>query len=286
MWQKQYHQKIDGVLAVDPTALSYFLNATGPAALPKPTSGTVTAANVVSLTEKDVYSLFPDNARRKDFLVSVLRAAATKLTSGAGSPVDLVEAASHAASERRLLAWSSDAQVQRLLEQTTYAGDISGTTGPLSALILNNSAAGKLDYYLQRSVEYSRTGCGPRRDVDVTITLLNTAPASGLPPYVTTRLDANPPKDAKSGDSRSTLDYYATGGALVQSVTVNGKRAGVNTTDTLGRTVVRLVVELPRGVPQTIELHLDEPAGRGAPLIWTQPGVQPVATKVFDQTCH
>lgn len=282
MWEKQYHQHIDGALALDPTALGYFLAATGPTTA---SGHEVTAQNVVALTERDVYALYPDNAQRRQFLVSVLKAAATKLTSGAGSPVAIVQAASRAAAERRLLVWSSDAATQKLLEQTTYAGDISADGAPLSALVLNNSAAGKLDYYLQRSVNYSRTGCGPRRDVDVTITLRNTAPASGLPPYVTTRLDKFPPKNAKPGDSRVTLDYYATGGALVQSATLNDKRVGVNASTTLGRTVIRLDVELPRGQTQTIHLHLDEPAMIGAPQIWLQPAVTPMSLTYANQTC-
>ncbi len=283
MWQKVSGEHVDGALAVDPTALSHFLAATGPAALPG--GGSINPANVVSLTERDNYAIFSDNARRKAFLVSVLRAAAHRITSGAGNALSLIQAASQSSREQRLLAWSRDPAIQKVLGQTDYAGAIPQDKRPLSALILNNAAAGKLDYYLQRSIAYSRSGCGARRDVIVTIELNNGAPASGLPAYVTTRLD-NAPAGVKPGDNRTLLDYYATAGARLQSVTLNGKPSTAAVETSLGHAVFRLDVELPRATKQTIVLHLDEPAGQGTPRIWRQPGVTPLAVQEFNQSCN
>lgn len=284
MWEKIGKQKIDGVIAVDPTVLSYFLSVTGPVSLPK-YGGSINAANVVSLTQQDAYVLFPDNAERKDFLVAVLRAAATKLISGAGSPVSLVRAAGQSASEQRLLAWSRDPVVESALQRTGYGGTLPSDDRPFSGLVLNNAAAGKLDYYVSRSLTYSRSGCGSRRDVIATITLRNDAPASGLPPYVVTRLDADPPPGVRPGDTRVILDYFATGGALLQSVQHNGD-PGTAAAQRFGSlSVFRMNVELPRGATQTIVLHLDEPAGVGRPRMWKQPGVTPLAVQVQNQNC-
>ncbi len=282
MWQKLYEQHIDGVIAVDPTVLAYFLTATGPA--PLPGGGALTSSNVVSLTQKDQYALFADNTQRKDFEVSILRAASRKLTSGAGTAHGLLEAASRSSGEQRLLAWSSDPHVESQLKQTSYAGALPTGTRPFSGFIVNNAAAGKLDYYLQRSLSYSRTGCGSRRDVIVTMRLVNNAPAVGLPPYVNTRLD-KPPPGAQPGDNRLLLDYYATKGALLESVTLNDKLTTASAASVDGLEVFRLDLELPRAVPQTIVLHLNEPAGTGRPQIWRQPGVQPLAVQVFNQAC-
>jgi Protein of unknown function (DUF4012) len=283
MWEKIYHQHIDHVIAVDPTVLAYFLAATGPA--PLSAGGALTATNVVPLTEKDQYALFADNVERKNFEVSVLRAAARKLTSGAGTPGGLLQAASRSAGEQRLLVWSSDAAVESRLEETNYAGALpSKGTRPFSGFIVNNSASGKLDYYLQRSLSYARTGCGDDRDVIVTMTLLNNAPAAGLPPYVDTRLD-HPPPDAQPGDSSVLLDYYATKGALLDSVTLNNQLTTASATTLNGLEVFRMSLELPRGKTQTIVLHLREPAGKGTPRIWKQPGVVPLALHAFNQPC-
>jgi hypothetical protein len=282
MYEKVSGKRVDGVLALDPTVLSYFLQVIGPATIPG--TGTVTADNVVSVTEKDQYAIFPDNADRKKFVVGVLKAAANKLISGSGSATGLVQAASRSASEQRLLVWSRDPTVEALLEQTSYAGALPTGSRPFSGLILNNAAAGKLDYYLDRSITYSRTGCGSRRDVQVSIALTNTAPASGLPSYVTTRLDT-PPAAAKPGDNRVLLDYYATDGALLQSVSLNGQVTTASALQIQGHAVFRMYLELPRGTTQTIVLHLDEPAGKGAPRIWRQPGVTPIDAKVLNQSC-
>jgi hypothetical protein len=239
---------------------------------------------VVSLTEKDEYQLFPSNAERKPFLVSVLRATARKVTSGSGRPIALLRAASQAALQQRLLVWSRDPNIEKLIEQTNYAGAIPDSSQPFSALILNNASGGKLDYYLQRSVTYDRSGCGSTSDLQVTITLTNTAPAFGLSPYVTTRLDT-PPPGAQVGDYKTLLDYYATRGAKLESVTFDGKPSTATVDEAFGHPIFRLEVELPRGTTQTIVFHLEEPRGTAEPRIWAQPGATPVTEDVNDQPC-
>lgn len=282
MWQKVSGERVDGAIAVDPTALSYFLSAVGPTTAD---GRAVSAANVVPLTQRDAYTLYPRNAERKAFLVAVLRATATKITSGSGRGVRIVQAASLSSRQQRLQAWSRDPAVERVLEQTNFSGTFPDAQRPLAAPVLNNAAAGKLDYYLRRSMTYQRTGCGSRRDVVVTLRLTNTAPAHGLPPYVTTRLDRDPPKDAVPGDSRTLLDYYATHGALLENVTLDGKpsTAAAETID--GHAVFRFDLELPRGTTRTVVLHLNEPAGTGEPRLWRQPGVTALAVSAGSQRC-
>jgi hypothetical protein len=283
MWEKVSGEHVDGALAVDPTVLGYFLAATGPVTLPG--AVVVSSDNVVSLTQRDEYAMFSDNQQRKDFLVEVLKAASTKLTSGAASARAITTSIVRASKEQRLLVWSSNVKIQVLLAQTSYAGAIPRTSQPFAALILNNAAAGKLDYYLVRTLTYHRTGCGGIRDVRVTITLANNAPASGLSPYVTDRLDKEPPPDVKPGDNRTLLDYYATAGAQLQSVSLNGTPSTANVQNDLGHPIFRMDVELPRGTTQTIELHLSEPAGAGDPIVWRQPGVTPLAVSYLNQSC-
>ncbi|MEO6885996.1 MAG: DUF4012 domain-containing protein [Jatrophihabitantaceae bacterium] len=283
MWERVSGEHVDGALAVDPTTLAYFLAASGPAALPS--GGTVDSANVVSLTQRDAYTLFSDNDQRKDFLVAVLKAASTKLTSGSGTAQNITRAFVQTSQQQRMLVWSSDPKLQKLIAQTDYAGAIPQTAAPFVGLVLNNASSGKLDYYLVRTLTYVRTGCGSMRDVRVTITLTNNAPASGLPPYVYARLDKNPPPNAQPGDSRTLLDYYATKGAQLESVSLNGVPSTANLQNDLGHPIFRMDLELPRSTTQTIELHLREPAGTGAPIIWRQPGVTPLSVASANQAC-
>jgi hypothetical protein len=282
MWQRVSGQHVDGVLALDPTVLSYFLGVTGPAVLPS--GRAISADNVITLTQRDEYTMFSDNFARKRFIVAVLRAASHKLTSGLGSARGILQAASRAGAEQRLLAWSQDPHIEQALEASNFAGAIPQDRRPFSAVIVNNAAAGKLDFYLTRSVTYERTGCSNRRDVLVTIKLTNNAPASGLPPYVASRLD-NPPPGAVPGDNHALVDLYATAGAQLESVTQNGRRSTASVEQDVGHPIFRFDLELPRGTTQTIAVHLREPAGVGAPQIWRQPGVAPLQVQVYNQPC-
>ena len=282
MWEKVSGEKIDGAMAVDPTALSYFLNVTGPVRLP---SGMVVGAqNIVSLTEKDEYTMFTDNFARKDFLVSILKAASTKLTSGVGSAGALAKTITTASKENRLQVWSASPAIESVIERTSYSGAIPKGTRPFGGLVVNNTAAGKLDYYLTREMDYRRSGCGRTRDVYVTIKLSNLAPGSGLPPYVVARIDPHR-YPTEPGDNRALVDYYATTGAQLLSADLNDKPVTIQVTGDLGKKIFRFDMELPHGATQVLTLHLQEPAGSGTPQIWKQPGVTPLKLTYFNQNC-
>jgi hypothetical protein len=282
MWQKVSGEHVDGALALDPAVLAAFLTVTGPLTLPD--LAVVDASNVVSLTERDEYAIFNDNIQRKDFLVSILKTVSTRLTAVKGGSLELARAVSGAAKDQRLMAWSADPAVEAVLAQTSYAGAIPPTGNTFVGMVLNNAAAGKLDFYLVRTLTYHRSGCGDSRDVLVTITLSNVAPASGLPPYVDTRLDKHS-YPVSPGDNRTLLDYYATAGSQLLSVTLNEQPTTAGVENAFGHPIYRMDLELPRGATQTVVLHLTEPATTGAATLWNQPGVVPLAQAYYAQPC-
>jgi hypothetical protein len=282
MWQKVSGEQVNGAIAMDPTVLSYFLAVTGPAMLSDGTP--ITARNIVSLAEKDEYALYPDPLARKNFLVDLIHVTDAKLLSGAGDAAQLVQAGVRAAKEQRLMIWTADPRIEKVLSGTGFGGALPRSSQPFAGLVLNNTASGKLDYYLSRSLSHQRTGCGRTRDVLVTITLTNNAPASGLPSYVTRRYDSNAGK-AKPGDNRMLVDYLATSGAQLLSATVDGQAATVGMLTESERPAFRYDLELPQGKTATIVLHLREPAASGTPVIWRQPGVTPLAVSSFNQPC-
>jgi hypothetical protein len=174
--------------------------------------------------------------------------------------------------------------VQADLAKTSVAGIIPTTTAPYVGLSIVNESGNKLDYYLDRSLTWQRTGCGPTRHTTVTIKLTNNAPASGLSRYVTYRTDDRG-YPVKPGDNRLAVSYFATQGAGMDDVTVAGKpgtsRVGVER----GHPVFTVDLELPRGASRTIVLHLSEPAGSGAPIVLRQPLVRPLQVKLLDALC-
>ena len=110
-------------------------------------SGTVVSAqNVVSLTQRDEYTLFNDNLARKEFLVAILKASSHALISGRGSANQLARLMVSASEQQRLQVWSSAAGVQKELAATSYGGVLAANDRPLAAPVLNNMSSGKLDF--------------------------------------------------------------------------------------------------------------------------------------------
>ena len=288
MWTKYSGQKVDGVIAVDPTALGYLLAVTGPATLSDKSQ--VSGANAATLTQSTLYAKFSSpndvvQAQRQAYLLDVASAASTKILDTRGDPSALLRAAGRAVGERRILVWSADPTVQADLAQTSVAGVIPTTTAPYVGLTIVNSGGNKLDYYLDRSLTWARTGCGATRKTTVTITLTNNAPASGLSPYVTGRHDSRS-YPIKVGDSRLMVSYYATQGAVLNQVTVAGQPGRGRIGAENGHPVYAIDLELPRGTSRTIVLHLSEPAGTGTPIVLRQPLVRPLHVTLNDAVCR
>jgi hypothetical protein len=282
MWQRKSGERVDGAVALDPTALSYLLRVTGPATLADGTK--VSAQNIVALTEQAGYARFSDDAARKRYLRVVGQAVGTRLLGGHGDPAALLRAAARAASERRLLVWSADPVLEGALEQTAVAGTVPAGDAPYSGLVVVNVAANKLDYYLDRSLRWQRSGCGGTRNVTVTIVLTNNAPRSGLPGIVTGRSD-HPRYPIKPGDNRLLVSYYATKGAELVAATLDGAPTTLSPQRENGHPVYALRVEAPASHPRTLVLNLREPASNGPVTVLHQPLVRPLRVSTSDLGC-
>ncbi|MBO0883353.1 MAG: DUF4012 domain-containing protein, partial [Mycobacterium sp.] len=282
MWEKFSGEHIDGAIAVDPTALSYLLGATGAATLPDKSQ--VDAGNVVALTQSTVYAKFSDAQARTTYLLNVAKSVSQHLVNAQGSMTSLLQAAAHAVSERRLLIWSADATIETSLEQTTAAGSIPVTSAPYVGLSIVNDGGNKLDYYLDRSIRWQRTGCGTTRDVTATVALTNNAPPSGLPTVVTERSDTHDYR-VRPGDNRLEVAYFATAGAVMNSVTADGKPTTAGSGSERGHPVFTVDLELPRGSTRTVVFHLSEPASSGTPIVLRQPLVRPLQVSLEEAPC-
>ncbi|MCW2530226.1 MAG: hypothetical protein JWM76_5086 [Pseudonocardiales bacterium] len=281
MWQKVSGEKVDGAISVDPTALSYLLKVTGAAALPS--GEKVTSANVVPLTEQVTYARFATVNERKDFLLAVARAVDDKVLALDSDPAKLVKAAGHAVDERRLLLWSADPKVQASLGDSSIAGLLAPTKAPFAEMSVTNVTGGKLDYYLNRSMKWQSSGCGANRTVTVTMTITNDVPAGTLPTYVTLRVD-NPAYPTTPGDNRLALNYFATAGATLQSVSVDGAKSTARSGTEQGHPVFYFDLEVKKNATRTVVLTLKEP-GSGSPTVVTQPLARPLDLTVVEPKC-
>jgi hypothetical protein len=290
MWQQEFGHNLDGVIATDPVALGYMLKATGPA--PLPGAGQITADNAVALTMKDVYERYPSGAEnpvRDAYLQGVAGAVFSRLLSGAGDPKALAKQLGQAAGERRLLIYSTHEQEQRQLEQTSLAGAVPRTARPFAGLVVNNYSGSKLDYYLDRTLDYRRSSC-PGGDGTsnsrITVTLTNAAP-KGLPAYVDQQLDAasfrgKPPRSANT----DYVEVFATNGAELSGATIDGQPLLVTGAHAQGHAVFAFNVTLLSGQTRTIVLQLTEPPTQGrVELMEPQPLVRPMVQRASLQPC-
>ncbi len=277
MWQAKTGQRLDGAIAVDPTALHYLLRVTGP--VRTATGQQVKASNVVALTQQTQYSLYgkqgrADKAARKRFLSDMAKAIAQRLTQGAPG-ADTLRALSKAAGQRRLMVWSADASVEAQLVDSGWSGALDASGGPFSGFVVNNAAGTKLDYYLDRTMSYARSGCGANSTVVATFKMTNHTPAQPLPVYVTRRLDRQP-AGAVPGDNRLLVTYYGTRGSRLRSVQLDGKPLTLATGTEQGLTTVTVDVELPAGATRTLTVTMTEPAADAPTQILEQPLARPM----------
>lgn len=287
MWAQQTGINVDGVIALDPLALSDILGAVGPITMPD--GERVTNDNVVELTESTAYTRFPtDQPARKQYLQDIAAEVVKKVTTSTGSPRALLEALGHAVGERRIAIWSALPAEQAMLEQTPLAHIIPDDPAPYAAVVVNNLGGNKMDYYLEREIEYVADGCdGETRNSTVTVRLKNTAPPGALPDYVASANGVNRdlPIDVPSGSMLTSVRLLGTQGATLESALANGQRTQVFVGTERNHPTFEIQVVIPPGTSGELSFRLSEPIAPGAARVPVQPLVDTVAPKVAVPTC-
>lgn len=321
MWEGQSGTAIDGVITVDPVALSYLLGATGPVTLAD--GEVIDQENVVELTQSTAYSRFkpaevaPETtgnwcsfghcsttvyrveqarlnneaaaALRKKYLQEIAGAVVKKITGPLPSTRAMLDALGRAASEQRISVWSALPRDQELLEKTPLAHTIPDDSAPYAQVVINNLAGNKMDYYLRREIEYAADGCdGERRNSTVTVKLSNTAaPGASLPDSVagmdgmTDGLELQAP----SGTMFSSVRVIATKGARLLSVTSNGERTTAITHSDLGHPSFEVQVAIPPGQSGELTFRFSEPTSPGDARVPVQPLIDNPKPKTSVPTC-
>jgi len=156
-WEREYGTEVDAVLAMDPVALSYLLDATGPVNV----GGVeLTADNAVDELLNKVYLRLEDPGAQDAWFEAVARDVFAKLTDGAGDPQEMVEGLARGARERRVFVHSFRAGEQAEIAGTRVAGELSGEGDPPQVgVYLNDATASKMGYYLDYDVDVESVGC-------------------------------------------------------------------------------------------------------------------------------
>ena len=288
LWQRQTGQALDGVLATDPVALGYLLAATGQVRLQS--GEVIDAVNAVRLTMRDVYDRSTDNAARDSYLRSVAGSVVQALISGRGTPRAVLDQLLRAAGERRLLLYSAHASEQRDIARTSLSGTLPELPGPYAYVVVNNAAGNKMDYYLQRSVDYAAGSCASgRRTSRITVTFGNAAPSPDrLPEYVSARLDVAAATRSQSTATGSLVELVSVYGPLRSGVlraTLDGRPVMIRSGRSGSRPLWTFPLVVPPRSTRTLVLDISEPAAAGTPVVPVQPLVRPAVVSVSGSGC-
>ena len=225
LWKARYGQQLDGVIAVDPTALSYVLRATGEITLKS--GEKITSENVVEETLKNAYERYEkDNDARKQYLVDIMNATAAKLTKGEYSKIKMAKALRDGIKANRILIYSTNKDAQEKLSAVKLGGELGLDANNEYRTVIQNIDASKLDYYLDRSVEIESKSCEKDRQTQVRIRVTNTLKTGvGLSPYVLTRADKGKPASLVTGAHRFKVFIYGPTNARLVSVSRENRTA-------------------------------------------------------------
>jgi hypothetical protein len=272
MWEQQSGEKVDGAISIDPVALSYILGAVGSVTMPD--GEEITQDNVVELTENTSYIRFAaDNDARKAYLQDVAAAVVRKMTGHVDSPRQLLDALGKAVSEGRIAVWSASPDDQKLLEETQLAHVIPDDSAPYAAVVINNLAGNKLDYYLTRQIEYIAGACeSETRKSVVTVRLMNNVPDQPLPDYVAGTLGLSKFQvEVPRNSNLTSVSLLATKGTMLTGVFVNGAKTRAFGGVERGHPIYQVQLGLQPGRPVVVRWELSEPTAPGAVRVPVQP---------------
>lgn len=278
MWNLQHGVRADGVLSIDPVALSYLLEGTGPVEVPG--GPPLRAGSAVDTLLRDVYLQVPDPEAQDAYFAAAAEAVFGAVASGQGDPARLLDGLARAVSEGRINLWSSRGREQALIQETALAGRIPREEGnrPFVGVFMNDGTASKLQYYFRHRVDVKPVSCNPegRQTLEVTVTMRSTAPrnAAELPPSVIGPRTEGAYFGVEPGDQRINVHLYAPIGGWIEESAVDGEETPLSEAEHLGHAVGSRSVTLAPGRKSTLTYRVRGALDQtGDPLLRVTPGV-------------
>lgn len=300
MWEQKRGERLDGAISIDPVALGYILDATGPVRLKDPqmlalTEGKLptqlSGKNVVKTLLSDVYAQIKDPKAQDVYFAAVAKEIFGALSSGKGEAKNLLAGLGKGVEEHRVLLWSGDTGEQSILGKYTLSGSISGPSVPAAqfGVYFNDGTGAKMDYYVKRTVQLVQqcTTADGYGTIKVRITSTNTAPAdaaTSLPTYVTGGGAFGVPP----GTAQSNVIAYGPAQAYVETATQDGKKVPFGAQRHDDRPVGTLSVRLAPGQSSTVEFTFIKVVQLSQPEVVVTPTIQSmdkVALPTESETC-
>ena len=251
---------IDGVIIADPFALAAFLELTGPVAV-EGLDIELSADNAVEHLLKGQYVTEQANSERKERLGDAAGATFDALTSrDLPGPGRLGEVLGPVVRDGHLQFVTFDDAETAFLDQLGTIRRFDPRVGAdYVSLRTANANPNKLDPYLQRRLDYDVTyepTTGTARSV-ATVTLTNTAPLTGLTPYVASNAQGEP-------DASNTMYLSLYSPLDLREVTFDGAPFGIEPQREFGGRVYSALVTVPAGETRTLRFDLEGTLTTGA----------------------
>lgn len=266
---------VDGVISVDPVAMSYVLTGTGPVTVPDGTK--VTAENAVAELLNKSYLRYATAEQQDTFFEDTAAKLFTTVTDGTGNTGQTVREMVRAANERRILVWSAHADEQRKLEAMSVAATLTNDSSlqPTLGVYLNDTVGAKLDYYLHYDTEVTSVECQGfgTQTLNAQVTLKSTVPknAASLPFYILGGSQKDNP-----GLIRANLRFYLPTGGTLLSSKLDETELGDQVRPHRGHGVASVPVKLKPGQTSVVNVQFRTAPGQmRTAQVTTTPSAQP-----------
>lgn len=272
MYSHATGRRVDGVFVLDPAAIASLLDLTGPVLLPD-AGLTLDTRNAEELLLRGQYER--SEQEREALLAEATESTVDQLLrSTLPGPQVIAAELGPAAQGGHLSAWASRPDEQRLLELVGMDAALPLTDGDDGlGVAFDNAAGNKIDSFVQASVTYAAAvdeGTGAV-SATVTVTLQNTAPATGLPDYVIGNLVGMPKGTARTRVTLLTPLGYGT-------ATLDGLPTGMNVGNEAEWAALTRVVDVPAGATTTLVVKLQGVVEPGPYRLVVRP--QPMARPI------
>ena len=278
MWRTENGVAVDGVMSIDPVALSYLLEGTGPVEVPG--GPALRAKTAVEVLLQDVYLQVPDTDAQDAYFAAAAEAVFDAVASGQGDSARMLRGLTRAVSEGRINLWSARKAEQSLIAETALSGRVPREEGdrPFVGVFMNDGTASKLQYYFRHRVDVEPVSCNPegRQTLEVTVTVRSTAPknAAELPPSVIGPRTEGAYFGVEPGDQRVNVHLYAPIGGWIESSAVDGEETPLSEAEHLGHPVGSRSVTLTPGQERTLTYRIRGALDQtGDPRLRVTPGV-------------
>lgn len=287
MWERKTGHRVDGVISIDPIALSYILDATGPVKITQPelialaSRGLPTelnGQNVVKTLLSDVYAKIQQPKLQDAYFAGVAQETFSALSNGKGEAKGLIKGLTKGVEEGRVLVWSGLPAEQSVISKYTLSGSIAGpSVAPAQfGVYFNDGTGAKMDYYVKRTVQLVKE-CAKDgyEETTVRVTSTNTAPAdaaTSLPAYVT----GGGAFGVASGSVQTNIVAYGPVQANMETAKLDGERTDFAAYLHSNRPVGVLAVKLAPGESKTVEFTFGKIVQHTEPNVVVTPTVQNV----------